>query len=326
MARTLALLVAAVGVLAGCASAPPEPTEPAPRVRRDQPVEPAFNQLASPLYEPIVSGRVSGLEVHWWMGDDTDGAVGKALARYARDEPAEQPTLRRWRAEGLRFVRVPEEELRSLQEDAPPITQWRRTWFGVAPRWTEVFRGRRAGGDVPLIIDGRQRELERGVLRFLARCWPAPAPGGGVHLRLELALQLHRVGPATPDQVFSGPRRTSPEEEGRIFHELTLETTLREGEMLAITAEHPGVEWGEPREQARDEGPLDERLAPEPTPVARPDQAPGPAGRRAMTLGEAMLSATREQTKIAPGRVVILLVPRTEEEYNLLPDRRSGLR
>lgn len=309
-----------LGALPGGCGAPSRAPAPAPAP------EPA---LQAP--EPILSTARHGVEVHWWIADDTDGAVAKVLSRYLSPlMPTDDDLRRRWQGNGLRMVRIPAEEITLLQRRLPPLRARRRLWVGWNSTWDEVFQGRRAGGAGALLIDGQRASLPAGVLRFIARAWPAPRLEGDALrgftsppiARLELACQLHIDPVLNAADVFQEPRQIPPQDAGPVFHTLTLETALEDGFAYVITSESPDVAW-ESLQPADSPHP--------PAPPAPPDDAEdgafdafaaeplGPPSVRALTIGQAMLSARFEETGIRDFRVLVLILPRCPERYRLIP-------
>lgn len=312
----LAAALALTGAIGGCG-------EP----RRTQPVREALEAPAlAPASEPIVAASRHGLEVHWWIADDTDGVVGEALRAFAEPALPLSPELReRWRVNGLRMVRLTVEQFDALQRTLPPLHARRRLWVGWVTQWQEIFRGRRAGGPAGLLVDGQRRSLPAGALRLIARAWPAPGLAEEGHragaiapqARLELALQLQAERPRSATDVFEQPSLLPAEQEGTVFHPLTLETALEDGFVYLITSEDPQIEWSAGAAPAREPPPPGAEEIP--LLDVSPEDVFGPPASGALTLGEAMLSATYEETGARDFRVLIALLPRCPDRYRLLP-------
>jgi hypothetical protein len=290
---------------------------------------------------PIVTTAKDGLEVHWWIADDTDGAVGAALAEFTEPPLPQGEALReRWNANGLRMVQAPGEQIGELEARLPPLRARRRLWVGWATAWTEIVRGRRAGGASALIIDGQRTSMPTGALRLIARSWPVPIEptgerqwGNEPRVRLELACQLaveHSVG---AEDVFSQPRVVPVPDEGPILRQLTLETVLDPRFVYVLTSEAPGVVWapsaarqaspeppeaapGSPAEPAAEGS---ERLMEPEGRLDLPSEPLGPPVSSPLTVGQAMLSASQAETGWRDLRIIVVLIPRAPERYQLLP-------
>lgn len=261
---------------------------------------------------------IEGLEVRWWLADDTDGAVGAALARFA--EPVREPAaiMSRWEASGLRLVRMPRDRWPAVEPALVPLNQRVRDLVGWAPEWREVFRGRRVGGEQPIIVDGARASLDRGVFRLLLRTFPAP-PGDDASRRGEVHTELaFQVVPITTGRnaPFETPRLQPVQDEGEVIRRLTLSAPLDPGYVYVLTSEAPGVEWS-----ARDEA-----APPDPAETDAMNQSEaqgvfelGPPASGPRTLGEAALGASAQETGSRGAKAVIVLMPRAPASFQLLP-------
>lgn len=315
------------GLLLGCGAKP-----------RPAPVVPSAPAPTAP--PPIVTTAQDGLEVHWWIADDTDGAVGAVLSEFVEPAlPADLSVRARWNANGLRLVQVPIERFGELESRLPATRTRTRLWVGWVTSWTEVLRGRRAGGASALIIDGQRSLLPLGALRLIARSWPAPSEPSGNQswgdrpaARLELACQLVVEAPLTATDVFEQPRLTDVPDEGPVFRQLTLETLLDARFAYVVTSEAPGILWTSAGR--RTIGSAD--VSPPPATPDIPDsqveqqrhaednielpfEPLGPPVSTPLTIGQAMLSASHSETGRRDVRIIMVLVPRTPERFRLLP-------
>ncbi len=248
-------------------------------------------------FDPSIRGGTNGLEVRWWLTGDTNARVAAVLAPYISNPlPMTPAQAERWNLNGFRMVRAPLAHLPSLQSQLPPIAAIQSTWLGWAREWIEAMRGRRVRPDRALIIDANPRELPAGSLRFLARAWSAPSASGPV-LRVELATQLLEQSKLDiQSDPYARPAILPAEQEGEVFRGLTLAAALEPGFVYIITAEKPGIVWGEETDTP------EERLTNDPS--------FGPELPRPLTLGQAMLSATAADTGSAPAKALVVLVPR----------------
>lgn len=290
--RALCVLCASVAILfVGCAKKKVAAEGEAPAVG-------VVEAPAAPIAK-------SGLEVWWWLADDSNGQVGEIVAGLS--DPAVAPGVtekqrERWERNGLRWVRVPAEKLAELERSARPLRVTARTAYGWPTAWTEVFRGSRVGrgsGRVVLVTDQGGEAVTPGRMRLLARCWEAPMAGPDgltTAVRLELAVQSQTKGITPDDEPFALPKVMPSEEQGEVLRILTVETTLERGAAYVITSEKPGVVWG----------------------VSEEDMAVqsdghgtqyGPKGPTPTTVGEAMMTASvpEEKGKVAKAVVVVIV-------------------
>lgn len=253
----------------------------------------------------VVQAR-DGLEVRWWIADDSGGEVGAALFELADGAaPLSPERARDWIDNGLRFVRIPEPRLAELQRRLPAVQSLERTWYGWITQWTPVFTGRRVSPGATILIGGSAAPdgffRTPGVLRLIARAWPASTREGRV-LRLELASQLQTT---TRDEALGalglkGIGARDAAEEGRIFPVLTADTSLVGGWVYVIAPERPGVEW---KRAGRVRG---DSQGAEGSRELGPQAVPPP------TLGEAMMAIDPPTDR--PGeralKAVVVLIPR----------------
>ncbi|HBS28944.1 MAG TPA: hypothetical protein DEB06_05725, partial [Phycisphaerales bacterium] len=195
---------------------------------------------------PIVAHGGSGLEVHWWIADDTDNAVARALAQHSEGAWPEDESLRAaWALNGIAALRAPAPALEALRRALPPVGLNQKQWHAWLPRWTEVFAGRRAGGPAPLVINGQRRSLPSGVLRAIVRCWPSfdeADPGAPTTVaRIELAFQVRTPEVPGARATLTEPTMSPAEREGEVFRPLTLTASLHEGFIYLITGAAPGA-------------------------------------------------------------------------------------
>ncbi len=302
----------AASLLAACAGDAEREATPA-----QQPQTLAEVSTPAPA-EPIISGVAEGLEVHWWLADDSGGAIGAALAPYASDlQPEDRTTRTRWESSGFRLVRVPTDRWPAVERALVPLHQRTKDWIGWTPQWREVFRGRRVGGEQPIVVEGERTDLPRALLRVLLRAWPAPPADPAVRrpeVRVEVAFQL-----LTPDarsrDPFARPKIVPVEEEGTILRRLTMQSALDPGYIYVLTTEAPGVAWerrsdspveAPPEGDGEDEESIEEFIA-------------GPPASGPRTLGEAGLGASADETKNRAAKAVIVFIPRAPSSYQLLP-------
>lgn len=278
---------------------------------------------------PMLTTVDSGVEIHWWITSDADHRVGARLARMLEPALPQDPALRSlWRSAGLRLVRAPIRDMISLERDLPASHMRRHQWVGWATRWTEIFRGRRAGGRAPLIVEGRRISLPMGTLRILMRAWPGPDPQDHTRaiVRLELAFQLHLSEPAAARSLLEPPTFTPLEEEGPVFRSLTLETSLEDGYIYIITAEAPDIDWQaseDPDEEIPDDATPSKQAGASTRATGSGGDPFGPPVSSALTIGEAMMTASGSESQIGSAKVLLIILPRAPDRYRLIPQRQS---
>ncbi len=303
----LALALLAIGA---CESHQPT-ASPAPSASESSPAHATAPTLGTDTVKP--NPRGPGLDVSNYPVDDSRGSLGRVLAPFTdRPVPISAAAAGLWRAQGLRFLAVPANEIEALLHDLPLVGSVQRQSFTVLTRWTPVAIGGLWQG--PRIIGGLHDpgstgdlSLPPGRLRMLARAWDEPfiEPSGSAEaslarLRLELLPQHEQTDPDLATFVQT-PRRPI-DRVGKVFDELALRFITQPGEVYLIVPESPGVSWQRADEASNDQ----------PAPHADGPSADPPS------LGEAMLS---NAAFAGSGRVKILvvLVPRSAEVFELLP-------
>lgn len=263
-----------------------------------------------------------GLEVVWWVADDTEGRAGMALAAHLDPPQPEAAAVReRWRTSGLRMARVPLERLEQIQAATPSIAQRYRQPIGWTPAWTEVFRGRRVG-EHPVAIAGARRTLPRGVMRLLARCWPSPAAGSEPLIHLDLAWQCQPDALSKAANPFERPVTLTEDQRGEIITELTLDAAVAPGFAYLITCEAPATEWLTRRVEG---GAHESGFSPPPELADSPPIRAAPAGPLApmlgtpLTLGEASLGSVSNDETPRKSKAIIAVIVRAAPGYRLLP-------
>ena len=283
-------------------------------------------------HEPTAGGRLGvraeedGLELRWWMVDDTSGSLARVLSKYEdRPVPMRDSVRQLWRANGLVVLSVPVAELAALREDlrrARRSTDAQRgrnasrpvpgrssisirvheEWLGQRPRWTEIMGGPVMPHGAVLAMDNGPVRLGPGRMRLLARCWSVPLMGSPERvpagLRVELALQyadLERRGglrwTAGADDASEGE-----DDRGLVFSRFVAEMIALEGDALVVATVGRGALGDEPE---------------------RPREAVGPA-TSLPTIGQALLSDPRGGAATGAPKVVLVLIGRTSEEYTLI--------
>lgn len=289
---------------------------------------------AAPPEGPAAGGRIAsvaqrerdGLETRWWLVEESASTVGAALAQFAMPALPEDESLReRWRRSGLRLVRVPGDRWEQVERALPAIGTRASKSAGWSPQWIEVFRGRRLG-EAPVMVDGQRTIPPTGVFRVLARCWLAAGAGGAERpgARLELAFQVLAKRRAGLTELPSESPGEAEAQAGVTFRDLTLETELAPGFVYVLTADDPGADWSADADDAgeRPRASLEESAGPRGEGDAAfplEELIAGPPASLPLTLGEAAMTASAQQTGASAGRAVLVLRVRSPERFTLLP-------
>lgn len=333
--RIIALIACAALALPACKSTTPRTTSPTTSTPPTAPApNPTGTDTTSPDAFPLVDRARSGLEVQWWIADDSDAAVGAALFDLADGAAPLPPERARALIEnGLRLIRVPLPRLAELQSRLPTVRSLERTWFGPIVDWKPLFTGLRIDRpplvrdpsaqtqarplDPVLLIDAAPERVPPGVLRLIGRAWTAASanPAAPEVLRLEAAVQLQT---ASRDEALAALRLKSAGpmtvlEEGRVFNSTSIDVALERGYVYVLVPESPSTEWKDERTRKRER----EQTAENPA----ESRAAGPDITPPRTLGEAMMAtkpitqrndtttnASRAPTR--PLKAIVVLVPR----------------
>lgn len=294
---------AIAAVLSGCAGS-------GGRVSTPDPVE--------ELITPVVRGAEAGLEARLWVVENRSGALAGALREFGPPPSAGAGEVETWRRNGFRVLEVPLDRLDGVLGALPTIGPRHREWLGMLPEWVEVVKGAQLSGEQLMRMDGGSAVLGAGRLRLVARCWAMPGEqvaGGaaGAVMRLELMPELV-TPPRRDDEGLSrllegGGVTPRGGVRGMAFERLRLGVVSGGGSAIVIVPEDPDLDWFAEA-------------------AGRPESGVDPASSRAMvgprmlktpTLGELMLTSLALPESVGDARVVVVLVPRVPERFNLLP-------
>ncbi len=303
MRRAARLILLAACALGACA--------PATRTEHNNTARGAIGAPA------IVSENANGMEVRWWFVDDAEGRLGRVLAQYQSAGAVLQTNgAGTIESNGVRVVRVPVERVPELQEALGSLGTRKRTWLPATGVWSEVYRGRRVGERVPVLIGGRRVRLEEGIVRMLGRVWAARTLDGPV-LRADFATQVREPVSTRANEYFQRPRFLSEIEKGDVIRDLSFGAVLETDSVYVIVCEEPGLVW-----ETSDGGlaPLSEEQSDAATDeeFALPDVMLGPVAKKPLTLGEVLLSARPEETGGPLIKSIIMVIPRLPSEVRLL--------
>lgn len=204
----------------------------------------------------IISGNPIGLELHWWLAEDSRADIARVLAPY--DQPTEYLTddLRdRLRQSGIRAVAVPISELFVVHQIAKPRSAWQRQWLGQETRWIQLFNARKVPAGIRSAMYSGEQRLPEGILRMLGRGWMQPSTvvrDGQRSIEpvmfIELAVQIvepRRPTPQTNRILIPTADFNTPEEtRGPFLDDAAVRLVLPRGYALVLTTDSPDSEWG----------------------------------------------------------------------------------
>ncbi|MBX3361991.1 MAG: hypothetical protein KF912_02390 [Phycisphaeraceae bacterium] len=295
-----------------------------------------------------VVGNQSGIEIQWWVVDDPESLIGAALAKYAERRGVEtgQPALSQmdtptagtdlaspvapldlseqtrslWWANGLRILRVPIDDLGAVKSRLDAGTVGHTQWLGLLPTWTQVVSGPDFNGRRAIQLDsgeGGRLVLDGGRMRLLARCWTAPSGDGTPTIRVELVPQ-HVEPNATKRRELAAleSRPWSIEDDGLVFTRLRAGWSADGRVAYLIVPESPATDWTKVSERAERSAAAREREQN----IAEATRV-GPFAGTIPSVGEAMLTSALSDPDGKIGkRIVIVIVPRLPEKYDLIAE------
>lgn len=349
-----ALLAGVAAVVSGCHANTGESAG-----EREAPLSVVEQLAAETEGEPIGMGHDAGIELHWWLVDDTNAAVARALSSgslaeltgsASADEAREfdPAVLEAWRTSGLRVYSLPPGSFATLQRRLPPRRAWERVWLGQPTEWRELVAGRSLRRGELIQADGMTLPVPPGRLRLLVRAWLTPdADRAAIHL--ELLPQIAQRNPALTMDPLREVEVISELKAGRVFDALHLHARLIPGRVYLIVPAAPDEDWDAAVRAANRAAARDEADAREPVPDTDTSNAPiareptyevpegpigpspdlsdlayGPDDRGPLSLGEAAFviqSGERtDDAQPAPRRrMVIVILPRSPGRFGLLP-------
>ncbi len=270
---------------------------------------------------PVVRGTEAGLEVRLWVVENRSGVLGGGLREF--DPPTlTAGAIEAWRQNGFRVLEVPIDRLDELRAGLPTIGPIHQEWMGLLPEWVEVVKGTELKGQREVRFENGSGVIGPGRLRLLTRCWAVPVvgalpegDGAGALLRLEVMPQLGRMQRSDRDALgqWLGTEHESVRTgaRGLAFTRLRLGVVSSGGNAIVIVPEDPDYAW-----DAEADG------RPESESEARQRAVVGPRMQTHPTLGELMLTNLALAETPGDARVVVVLVPRVPERFELLPRSR----
>lgn len=254
------------------------------------PVDDAAGRAASEALRRVLNTD-NGLEVRTWIVSDNSSRIGTALMRH-RDGSAVDPTVAAaLHRNGLRFVRVPADELGTLLSELGVAPSEVRAWHGQVTQWRPVQAFVIGDGGAIVAVGDGVRRFEPGRVELMARSWTVPMEDG---LSMNLQLLPVFVLPRTHNYTRLLGDRTLP---GETFVAMEVEIRLHSGYAYIMTGESPRTSW--PGETAGDGW----------VPDSGGFSAVGPEAPRPSTIGELLFEGGDEP----PLRQMVVFVPKIPE-------------
>jgi hypothetical protein len=306
-------LLAALGVITGCASQPAD----SPSIARPANADAVGNSRTGGPEDFLrqVLNTDNGLEIRKWLVKDDSIGIARTLNQYRDGTVLDEAAEARLQRNGMRLVRIQRDDLDALLEAFGGTTLNANTWHGQMTDWRPIETATLGQGGRAVAIDGNVMRFDRGIVSLLARGWTVPTENGP-------RTQLEVI------PVFERPRNKSlqllvqeDEQPDALFPSVALDLQLEVGYAYVLTYESPGVAWEtiDTKEDVEASTPADagtevDEADPEPA-AARPRHVgPGDAVSAEVaapwTAGE-LLMAAKERL---PRRVVLVFIPRIPEE------------
>ena len=268
---------------------------------------------------PVVRGAEAGLETRLWVVENRSGVLGGALREFGPPATVGAGEVALWQRNGFRVLEVPLDRLEGLRAGLPTIGPLHREWLGLLPEWVEVVRGAELSGQQPVRMDTGSAVLGPGRLRLMTRCWAMPSlgaiskgDGAGALLHIEVMPQLgmtaQREGDALRRWLGTEHESARTSVRGMAFERLRLGVVSAGGSAIVIVPEDPDVDWN-----------AEAAGRPESGFEAQQRAVVGPQMLTMPTLGDLMLSSLALPETAGDARVVVVLVPRVPERFELLP-------
>lgn len=326
--------------------------------RNAQESKPAAEWVTLGAPAPISSNSTRGLEVQMWIVDNTDHAVHRALMPYDTVSGVIDERERiRWKEWGLRWCVVPIAEVNALLSGLRPVQPARVQWLGEFTQWRPIVRAGTINAQSVRVGEG-ESGVPTGKPRLIARSWIEPMmtdlgirPG----VRADLALQIEQPRSARSLWNIEDDDLPMIDDEGPLVDGLITAVRADGLHALVLVADAPGRDWSmlpepiddtqaveldddqygpsadqdtDPNDQT--DADLDAEAGSDEVGVRKSDEQHGPDGAELKSLGELMFttqgsgSARFGGVYDPPRSVVVLLIPRTEGGFGLLPAFEDG--
>lgn len=308
---------------------------------------------------PIDSASTRGLEIRLWVVDDTDWAAARLLSAYTNDasNQIDDASALQWSDWGLRLVAVPMDEVQGFLDALTPVQPINVQWLGEFGSWRAIVRaGELRTGHVR--VGNGWGEVAQGRPRLIARSWVEPmltADNVVPALRIDLGMQIEIKKRRNDPQLLGIDRQRMIEDVGPVLDELMMSMVLDGSHAVVIVGEAPDAQWNQlPSSAAEylqglDESETERAFGPgeyerssetEPT-QSEQDQTNGqarpasrgfsePAKPTGKTLGELMFTSSgsrivkANESRVAPKRVIVVLIPRVQGGFSLLGNQSQG--
>ena len=270
-----------------------------------------------------------------------------------------------WNAWGFRVVMIPIDQVQGFLDALRPLQPTNVQWLGEFGQWRPIIRAGNLPTTMVRVGNG-VAVLENGRPRMIARSWVQPIMGPDeIHagVRLDLALQIE-TSKRPSVMLVESQRERMVEDDGPIIDELLCSAVFDGTHAMVIVGDAPDSDWAllpmsaqavdaianpslnKPSEfgpsatdlQANPDGAqLEPDLQESPSANATAPRTPRPSVAQpakpyGQTLGELMLTSPGSRTvrlneaRVVPRRVVVVLVPRTQGGFTLLPSVANTIR
>ncbi|MCA9303973.1 MAG: hypothetical protein KC996_07625 [Phycisphaerales bacterium] len=297
---------------------------------------------------PISSNATRGLEVQMWIMDNTDSAVQRVLAPYDTVSGVlDERDRLHWGDWGLRWCVVPIGEVKGVLAGLSPVQPARVQWLGEFGDWRPIVRAGTINAQTVRVGEG-ESGIPLGKPRLIARSWIEPIvtdlgirPG----VRADLALQIEQPRSARSLWEIGNDDLPMIDDDGPVVDGLITGFHADGLHAFILVADVPGRDWSalpEPIDDSQAPNPLDDSIGPSADADGsagsiEEDQEPdasttrsggeqrGPGRGEFRSLGELMFTTQGSGSKRfggvydPPRSVVVVLIPRTEGGFGLIP-------
>lgn len=296
-------------------------------------VEQRDSRPVAEIVRERLTGSNNGLEVRHWTVLDSSERVMNVLSQHADGAAADPASIGRLKRNGLRFVRVPADQVDKIVSELGGALTDRNEWNGQVYEWRALDERPIDNRGTAIAIDGRVRRFDRGDFRLLLRSWTVMMEDNP-YMHVEM-LPQHRLPQSNNLRLLLGQK---PEDAGEAFASLALDLQLQAGYAYVLVSESPSVDWpaldkpaadqpsavgdqqaaageGESSKSGVDQAAKSAAVAAKPPAVrprggVGPDEAIGPEAGAPRTLGEVLLPLSVSP----PTRELLVFVPRIPQE------------
>lgn len=300
--------VCALGIslvlMTACSAPAPAPADQRQATSKGESLSPAAAALRARL-----TNTENGLEVRRWVIADQIDRIASAMRTHGIEWPPDASRLESLKRNGLRFVRIPVNQIDALLADLGGASYDATEWHGQVAEWRSLGERPIDPAGQAVAVDGQVQRYHSGEFRLMIRSWNVLMESGP-YLHFELSPR-HRV-------VQANNLRKLFEREGdleQFYGSMSLDLQLESGYAYVLMGEAPHIAWFE-SEGTSGAG---EPLASERSAARRNSLDMGPEAVAPPTLGELLLSSS----SAADSRGVLVIVPKIAVEL-FLPEHLAA--